>query len=166
MKQPTKTETAKALLGVVLVCGIVHEDWRLWWSFLIWTVSCSFATLQQPFYGLFTGTTRVNWHQKKHSPSYTYSDHQRSFICFLHLLQSIASSLFNLLAWQSLHNISRSSLLYLLVWNPSLHTPFISSPNHGIFLATLAHTIATCSVVVPGLCHLFLVSLSTLILQH
>jgi len=26
--------------------------------------------------------------------------------------------------------LSKSSLVYLLVWNPQLHTPYISSPNH------------------------------------
>jgi len=51
---------------------------------------------QQPFYSPLSGTTRVSWYQKKHSPTHTYSDHQPSFISFLHLLRSIASSLFNL----------------------------------------------------------------------
>jgi len=45
-------------------------------------------------------TTGVSWYQKKHSPTHTYADRQPSFINFLHLLQSIASSLFNLRAWQ------------------------------------------------------------------
>jgi len=49
--------------------------------------------LLQPFSGPFSGTTWMSWY---HSPTHTYPDHQSSFICFLHLLQSIASSLFNL----------------------------------------------------------------------
>jgi len=35
-----------------------------------------------------SGTTRVSRHQKKHSPTHIYRDHQSSLICFLHLLQS------------------------------------------------------------------------------
>jgi len=51
-------------------------------------------------------TTRVSWYQKKHSPTHTYRGHQSSLVCFLHLLQSTASSLFNLCAWQSFSTIS------------------------------------------------------------
>ena len=39
--------------------------------------------------------------KKKHLPTHTYPDHQSSSICFFHLLRSMASSLFNLCAWQS-----------------------------------------------------------------
>ena len=41
------------------------------------------------------GTSRVSWYQKKHSPTNINRGHQSSLICFLHLLQSTASSLFN-----------------------------------------------------------------------
>jgi len=51
-------------------------------------------------------TTRVRWYQKKHSPTHNYPGHQSSFICFLHLLRSMASSLFNLRALQSFTTIS------------------------------------------------------------
>jgi len=51
----------------------------------------------QPFY-----TTR---YQKKHSPTHTYCGHQSSLICFISLLLSMASSLFNLCAWQSFRKI-------------------------------------------------------------
>jgi len=51
---------------------------------------------------ILSGTTWVSWYQNIHLPTHTYPDHQSSFICFLHLLRSMASSLFNLLAWQSL----------------------------------------------------------------
>jgi len=54
---------------------------------------------------------------------------------------------------------SRSSLVFLLVLDPLLHTPCISSPNHRLF-ATHGHAIAACSAVIPMLCHLYLVSLS------
>jgi len=39
--------------------------------------------------------------------------------------------------------LSMSSLVYLLVWSPPPHVPYISSPNRILF-ATHADTIATC----------------------
>ena len=56
---------------------------------------------QRPFNGLWSGTTRVGRYQRKHSPTHTHPDHRASFIIFLHLQRSMASSLFNLRAWQS-----------------------------------------------------------------
>jgi len=44
------------------------------------------------------GTTRVGRYQKKHSPTHTHPDHRASFITFLHLQRSMASSLFSLRA--------------------------------------------------------------------
>ena len=46
-----------------------------------------------------------------------------------------------------------------MVWDPLLHTPYISSPNRHLFAAH-AHIIAACSAVIPTLCHLYLISLS------
>jgi len=103
-------------------------------------------------------------HQKKQSPTHTYRGHQSSLICLLHILRSTASSLFNLHAWQSFSTISKFSLIYLLAWHPQRHTPYISSPTFLLFTAH-AHTIATCFAVVVKLCHLILVSLSTLYLE-
>ena len=48
--------------------------------------------------------------------------------------------------------LSRSSLVYFLVWGSLLHTSYISSPNCHLF-AIHAHTIAACFAVVPRLCH-------------
>ena len=45
-----------------------------------------------PFNGLWSGTTRVGRYQKKHSPTHTHPDHRTSFIIFLHLQRSMASS--------------------------------------------------------------------------
>jgi len=59
----------------------------------------SFAHTHTLFSDLLSGTARVGQYQKKHSPTHTHPDHQTSFINFLHLLRSIASSLF------SLHNL-------------------------------------------------------------
>ena len=58
-------------------------------------------THTQPFNGPWSATTRVRQYQKKHSPTHTHPDYRTSFINFLHLLQSIASSVFSLRAWQS-----------------------------------------------------------------
>jgi len=55
-------------------------------------------THTQPFNGLWYGTIRVGQYQKKHSPNHTHPDHQTSFIIFLHLQRSMASSLFSLRA--------------------------------------------------------------------
>jgi len=55
--------------------------------------------------------------------------------------------------------LSRLSLIYLLVWNPLLRTPYISVPNHCLLFTIHAHTITTCFAVVSRLCHLFLISL-------
>ena len=112
-------------------------------------------THTQPFSGRLSRTTRVGQYQKKHSPTDTNPDHQTSFINFLHLLRSIASSLFNLRAWQSFSTIS----LHSFVWGPLLRTPYISSPIHCLLFATHAHTIAACFSVISVLCHLFLISL-------
>ena len=71
-------------------------------------------THTQPFNGLLYGTTRVGRYQKKHSPTHTHPDHRTSFIIFLHLQRSMASSLFSLQAWQS----SRTTYLQVLFAGP------------------------------------------------
>ena len=58
-------------------------------------------THTQPFNGRWSGTTRVGRYKKKYSPTHTHPDQQTSYINFLHLLRSIASSVFSLRAWQS-----------------------------------------------------------------
>jgi len=62
-------------------------------------------------------------------------------------------------------SLSKFSLVYLLAWYPPLHTSYISSSNHCLLFAAHVHTIATCFAAVPRLCHLILVSLSTLYLE-
>ena len=46
----------------------------------------------QPSNGVWSGTTPVGRYQKKHSPTHTHTGHRTSFVNFLHLLRSIASS--------------------------------------------------------------------------
>ena len=71
-----------------------------------------------------SGRIWVRRYQKKHSPTHTCHGYPSSLICFLHLLWCMASSLFNLCAWQSFSTISKFSLVYLLTWQPPLHTPY------------------------------------------
>jgi len=101
---------------------------------------------------ILSGTSRVSRYQKKHSPTHIYRGHQSSLICFIHLIWSTESSLFNLQAWQSFpQSLSKFCLVYLLAWHPPFHTPYISSPNRCLLFAAHAHTIATCFAVVPRL---------------
>jgi len=62
-------------------------------------------------------------------------------------------------------SLIKFSFISLFVWHPPLHTSYISSPNHCLLFAAHAHTITTCFALVPRLCHLILVSLSTLYLE-
>ena len=81
-----------------------------------------YNTHTKPFNGLLSRTTRLGWYQKKHSPTHTHPDHQTSFINFLLLLRSIASSLFNLCAWQSFSTTSLQVLFgFPLGLGPSLY---------------------------------------------
>ena len=72
-------------------------------------------TQTQPFYGLWSGTTRVGRYQKKHSPTHTHPDHRTSFIIFLRLQRSMACTLFILRAWQSSRTTSLQVLFGLLL---------------------------------------------------
>jgi len=88
-----------------------------------------------------------------------------------------SSNLYQLLRFTTIHTIlpvqitclaiffaqplSTSSLVYLLVWSPPPHIPYISSPKQCLLFATHAHTIATCFAAVSLLYHLFLIFLST-----
>jgi len=107
-------------------------------------------------------TTRLSRYQKKHSPTNINHPLSASSICYdpWHPPSSInvPDSFFP-------QSVSKFFLVYLLAWHPPLHTPYISSSNHCLLFARHAHTIATCFTVVPRLCHLILVSPSTLYLE-
>ena len=121
-------------------------------------------THTQPFNGLWSGTTRVGRYQKKHSPTHTIliigHPLSSSSICNgpWHPLCS-----FYLLDSPLVQPVSRSSLVFPLVLDPQLHTPYISSPSHRHLFAAHAHTNAACSAAIPMLCHLYIVSLSQLL---
>ena len=85
-------------------------------------------THTQPVYSTSFGNTWVSRYQRKHSPTHTNPAPQPSFVSFLHLPQSMASSLFP-------HKLSRSSLVYHLVGNPLLHPTFL----HPIIVFLLQH---------------------------
>jgi len=82
---------------------------------------------------ILSGTTQVSGYHKKNSPTHTHHGHQSSLICFLHLLQYMAYSLFNLRAWHCIfsQSLSKFSLVYLLVWHLHfiLHTFFTQSSS-------------------------------------
>jgi len=85
----------------------------------IWR-ACYTHAHAQPFNSPLYGTTWLGQYQKKHSPTHIHPDHQTSFINFLHLLWSIASSLFNLRAWQTFSTTFLKVLFGLsLVLGPS-----------------------------------------------
>jgi len=100
-------------------------------------------------YSPLSGTTRMSQHQKKHSPTHL-SWLSTNLYQLFNLPRSTASSL--LRAWQSfctLLSISISYLVYLLLWSPPPHTPYISSPNQCLLFATHADTTEGCFAAVP-----------------
>ena len=56
---------------------------------------------------------------------------------------SLINSIFTVYSACLTQPLYKTSLIYLWVWNLSLHTPHISSPNHHLPFATHAHTIST-----------------------
>ena len=119
---------------------------------------------QQQFNGSLSGTTRVGRYQKKHSPAHTHPGQRTSFITFLHLKRSMASSLFSLRAWQS----SRTTSLQVLFRLPLGLGPSTSYSMHfftrsSSSFAAHAHTNTACFAAIPILRHLYLVSLSSLL---
>jgi len=114
------------------------------------THTCTHA--QTHTHNLFTalwtlsGTTRMSRYQQKHSPTYTYCGHHTSLIYFLHLLQSMASSLFNLHALQSFSTIS----LQVLFGLPLGLAPSASYSIH-FFTQSFSSFRSTC----PYHCNLF-----------
>ena len=126
------------------------------------------ATQQRWFsrlYRAFTTHTHTHTHTRTHTNRFM-AGHQSSLICFIQLLWSMASSLFNLHVWRSFSTISLQVFFGLpLGLAPSTSYSIHLFTNHCLLFAAHAHTIATCFAVVPRLYHLFLVSLSTLYLE-
>ena len=118
---------------------------------------------QQPFNGRLSGTTRVGWYQKKHSPAHTHPGQHTSFITFLHLQRSTISSLFSLRARQSSRTTSFQVLFGLpLGLEPSTSYSMHFFTNHHLFAAH-AHTNAACSAAISMLSSTRSLSLSSLL---
>ena len=181
-------------IDILLPCTVPHGYWRAFTILLptftssmlpttangMWPCNQSHShcplsnndihTYTQPFYGSLDSVrdNPVSRKQKKHSSTHIYHSHQSSLIRFLHLIRSTVSSLFNLLYMPdslSAESLSKFSFVSLLPWHPPLHTPYISSSNHGLLFASHAHTITTYFTVLLRLCDLFLVSVSALYLE-
>ena len=93
---------------------------------------------QQPFYGPLSRTTRVSRYQKKHSPT-----HHPDQLLPSTTIHSILPRSNYMLGNLSAQPLSMSSLVYLFVWSPPPHIPYISS-NQCLLFAAHAHTIAIC----------------------
>jgi len=85
-----------------------------------------------------SGTTRVSWYQKKHSPTH-HPNHHPIFISFFHLPWSIASSLFKLCAWQFFCTTS----FHVLFGLPLGLEPFTSYSIH-FFTQSVSSFCSTC----------------------
>ena len=121
-------------------------------------------THTQPFYG-FVDFVRDNPGEPVPEETFTHSHSSSSSIipiCFLHLLWSMASSLFNPHTWHSFSTISVQVFFGLPLGLAPFTSYSISSSNYCLHFTANAHTTATCFAVVPRLCHLILASLSTL----
>jgi len=95
-------------------CHVQAYDQELRWNELMqtrWTRQDSHELHMhvhtQLFNGPLSGTTRVSCYQKIHSPTFSIYMPDSPFP----------------------QPLSKSSLVYLLVWNPLRHTPYISSSN-------------------------------------
>jgi len=97
---------------------------------------------------ILSGTTWMSRYQKKISPTHTYLGHQSSLICFLHLLPSMASSLFSLHDWQSFCTISVQVFFGLLLGLApfTLYSTHFSTQSLSSFCGTcLYHLNLFCS---------------------
>ena len=119
---------------------------QCWYSSLLSStlssVSCSSVhthTHTQPFNGPLSVTTQVDHTRRNIHPLAPTLIIEHPLSTFSIYCYPAASSLFNLCAWKSFPQpLSRPSLVYLLVWNLLLRTPYISPPNHYLLFATHA----------------------------
>jgi len=105
-------QTAEFLLAMFKKRQVIKHYWCITKSVpnpkegldLLIAVNTHIHTIVLWFSGFYLDPGKVV--AKKDSPTDTYPDHHSSLICFLHLLWSMASSLFNLCAWQSFRTTS------------------------------------------------------------
>ena len=115
-------------------------------------------THTQSFNEPLSGTISIGWYQKEHSPTHTHHVRRTSFINFLHLLRPIASSLFNLHAWQSFSTTSLQVLCGLPLGLEASHPIHFFNQSSSPFRNTCPYH-CSLSAVVPMLCLLFLIHL-------
>jgi len=91
-----------------------------------------------PFYGSLdiVWDNPVSRYQKKHSPTHPCRGRQSSLICFIHLLWSIASSLFSLRAWQSFSTIS-FQVFFGTSWPDTLYFCSTCPYHHNLFCCSI-----------------------------
>ena len=122
---------------------------------------CNSCFLSEP-YQTTTATTVLppfDWDDTGEPvPEETFTNSHLSWSSTILYKLSLSTTIYSILPVQFtcltvfLNNLSPSPLCYLLFWNPPLHTPYISSPNHSLLFTTHTHTITTCFVVIPILC--------------
>ena len=123
------------------------------------------CTHTQPFYGSLD-FDRDNQGELVSKETFTHSHQSWSSIIPYVLPPSITiHGIFPVQFMCLTISLQKLSLVYLLAWHLPLHTPYISSRNHCLLFTAHVHTITTCFAVVPRLCHLILVSFSTLYLE-
>jgi len=147
-----KTNSKLSIPPILHVKGYTHTH----------THTC---THTQPFYGSLD-FVRDNPGEPVPEETFTHSHSSWSSIisiCFLHLLRSMTSSLFNPRALQFFSTISLQFFGLPLGLSPSTsYSIHFFTQSLSSFCNTCPH-IATCFAVVTRLCHLILVSLSTLL---
>jgi len=137
-----------------------------WWQFTAHTHTHTHTHNHFMAVSILSGTTRLSWYQKK-----TFTHSHSSWPSIIPYLLPPSITIHGILPVQFVcltvffYNLSKFSLIYILAWHPPLHTPNISSHNYCLLFAAHAHTIATCFAVVPWLCRLIIVCLSTVYLE-
>jgi len=118
-------------------CGYLYGA-RCWWSAYGLAELMSLPPhhlLLLPFYSPFFRDYPLSRFQKKHSPTHTCRGRQSSYLLHpsttIHGILPVQSTCLTVFLPQSL---SKFSLVYLLAWHPPLHTPYISSSSHYLFL--------------------------------
>jgi len=123
----------------------------------------------QPFNGPLSRTIQVG--QKKHSPTRAYPGHQTSFINFLHLLRSEASSLkvlFHNLCPGPLWSTSWSATLYFILHTlPGHYLLYLNVPYQNIKYERVKYSHNSCrfAAIVPVNIGSFIAALIRLMLM-
>jgi len=150
------------LINFEVNCSI----YRVLCLFIMWNMKMNAHT--QPFYG---SLDFVQDNPGEPVPEETFTHLHLSWSSIIPYLLPPSITIHGILSVQFMcltvffHNLSKLSLIYLLAWHPPLNTSYISSPNHCLLFAAHVHTISASFAVVPRLCHLILISFSTLYLE-